>query len=64
MEVVLNELTKTAHKPKREASDLHTQCGITHHLTHDQVFRLSAERATIDYNASKCGRCFDEGGGY
>ncbi|MFB6301482.1 MAG: hypothetical protein ABEH78_01270 [Haloferacaceae archaeon] len=64
MKVVLNEFTETIHKHEPGTSELHTVCGISHHLDHDQLHRLPAERATTNYDASKCGRCFDDGGGY
>lgn len=64
MDLVLNESTETVHKHEPGAPDLHTVCGITHHLGHDRLQRLPAERAATDDGVSKCGRCFDDGGGY
>lgn len=70
MDVVLNEATETVHRPDRAAAELDTACGVTHHLAPDlltgpeRLRAISLERAVIDYGASKCGRCFDDGGGY
>lgn len=64
MEVVLNEQTGTVHRPRADETNRHTMCGITRRLSHDEVFVMSLERAASDYDASKCGRCFDDGGGY
>lgn len=70
MDVILNELTETVHKYEAGSSELHAACGVTHHLAPDRLRgprklrRISLERASIDYDASKCGRCFDDGGGY
>lgn len=64
MEVVLNESTKTVHRHESGASDLHTACGVTHHLDGDQLRVVSAEWAADDHDVSRCGRCFDDGNGY
>lgn len=64
MEVVLNEHTGTVHKPRVDEPEYHTVCGITRNLTHDEVQVLPFERAASDHDASKCGRCFEDGGGY
>lgn len=70
MDIVLNEHTRTAHKPRAGTSnhptvpDLHTACGATLHLAHNQVQLLPLELAAAEYNADKCGRCFEDGGCY
>lgn len=64
MDVVLNEPTRTVHKCEPGASDLHTECGVTHHATPDQLRLVPLEQAASDFNADKCGRCFEDGGGY
>lgn len=63
-DAVLNETTKTVHRHARGNSDLQTVCGLTHHVNPDQLRTTSVKRATTDFDASKCGRCFDDGGGY
>jgi hypothetical protein len=64
MGAVLNELTQTVHKHNAGDSEIHTACGVTHHVDDDQLRVVPVERATGDHGASKCGRCFDDGGGY
>lgn len=64
MEVVLNEQTRTMHKHRLDGSEYTTACGVTKHITHEDVQRVPFERAASDYDASKCGRCFEDGGGY
>jgi hypothetical protein len=64
MDGVLNEYTKTVHKHEIGAAKLHTVCGVTHNLSSEQLRVISVEEAVADTNARKCGRCFDDGGGY
>jgi len=61
MEHVLNEVTNTVHRHEPGTADLQTACGVTFHLSHDNLSTLTASETT---SASKCGRCFDDGGGY
>lgn len=65
MNIVLNEVTNTIHKQDTERSDRQTVCGATNHVSQDDLSRdtvIEPELETL--NASKCGRCFDDGGGY
>lgn len=64
MEVVLNEFTKTVHKQKAGAVDQHTVCGVSRMLARDNFQMISAELAATEYDANKCGRCFEGEGGY
>lgn len=64
LHVILNECTMTVHKHESGSSDLHTVCGVTHHVSHDQLREVPVERAASDDSATKCGRCFEEGGSY
>lgn len=64
MDGVLNEYTKTVHKHEPGASDLDTVCGASYNLTVEQLRAISVTQATADYDADKCGRCFDDGSGY
>lgn len=64
MKGVLNETTKTVHKHEIGKTELQTECGLTHHVAPDQLQTTSVEQATADFDARKCGRCFEEGGGY
>jgi hypothetical protein len=61
---ILNEYTNTIHRHQTGAPALHAACGVTHDLAVDQLRVISIERASTDYDADRCGRCFDDGGGY
>ncbi|MFB6087813.1 MAG: hypothetical protein ABEJ85_04770, partial [Haloarculaceae archaeon] len=60
---VLNEVTNTVHKREPGGSEYETACGVTNHVTHDDLRGVRVERAT-GTDASKCGRCFRGAGGY
>lgn len=67
MQIILNEGTNTIHKQGTgtERSPLQTICGATNHVPQDNlrhITRIEPELDTI--TANKCGRCFDDGGGY
>lgn len=64
MDVLMNEVTCTVHKYKGSKSDLQTECGIHHHLAHDNLQITTAEQSTTVTSSSKCGRCFENKGGY
>jgi hypothetical protein len=64
MDVVVNEHTGTVHRQKPGSAFPHAVCGATYHLDRDRLRRTSPERAARDDRITKCGRCFDEGGGY
>jgi hypothetical protein len=65
MKGVLNEVTNTVHKQETGKPGIQTICGVAYHTPEDNlrpVNGVDIERGTA--NASKCGRCFDEGGSY
>lgn len=64
MDLILNERTQTAHRPETGVEELHAVCGVTRQLAPDQLRTVSLERTNADATLSKCGRCFDDGGGY
>lgn len=64
MEGILNEVTNTVHKPKVGTIGSQTRCGATAHITHDNLRTTSIESTIDNTDTSKCGRCFEEGGGY
>lgn len=63
MEYLLNETTRTVHKQERGAASPQAVCGATYHLDPGQLQRR-AEQSPNDFEASKCGRCFEGGRGY
>lgn len=65
MDIVLNEVTDTIHKQDAGKSDRQTVCGATNHVSQDDLRRVTVMEPELEtLNASKCGRCFDDGGGY
>lgn len=64
MDGVLNETTKIVHKHEQARSDLEAACGATSDLTRDQLRMTAVKQAITDHSADKCGRCFEEAGGY
>lgn len=64
MEGVLNEVTQTVHAHNPGESALHTSCGVAYNLSPDQLETMSVRQAMSVHNASKCGRCFEDGRGY
>lgn len=64
MKGVLNETTNTIHKHETGKTKLATECGITYHVAAEQLRVAPIEQATADPGTRKCGRCFDDAGGY
>lgn len=64
MRGVLNEATDTVHKREPGESDFQTACGATAHVPHDDLRVAPVDPTVASTNASKCGRCFDDGKGY
>ncbi|MEF8852162.1 MAG: hypothetical protein V5A44_07715 [Haloarculaceae archaeon] len=64
MEGVLNEHTRTVHKHESGSSELHTVCGVSYNLAAEKLLAVPVSRATTADDAEKCGRCFDDAGGY
>lgn len=64
MDGVLNEVTNTVHKHERGKSDFQTTCGSLSHVSHDNL-RMTVFGSIGDIpSASRCGRCFEDAGGY
>lgn len=64
MDGILNEPTRTVHKPETGASGLHTECGASNTVDSVQLREVEVEQVANDLGVSKCGNCFDDGGGY
>jgi hypothetical protein len=65
MDGVLNEVTNTVHKHETGKSRFQTECGVTYHLSEDDLRLLGTVQSELDEKCtSKCGRCFDDAGGY
>jgi hypothetical protein len=63
MKAVVNRTTETVHKRAAEGPK-ETPCGATSHVDSSKLEQTSLERACDAHDASKCGRCFEDGGGY
>lgn len=63
MNIVLNEATETVHKPEA-ATEPNTACGVSRTLGADRLRVLPLREATAEYDISRCGRCFEDAGGY
>jgi hypothetical protein len=62
---VLNEVTNTVHRHETGKSRFQTECGVTYNLSEDDLRRLETFQSEFGGNCtSKCGRCFDDAGGY
>lgn len=64
MDGVLNETTGTVHRSQVGGPDLQTECGISYHVAPEQLRATTVERATAEFGANRCGRCFEGAGGY
>ena len=64
MDGILNTTTNTVHKHGFQDSRGRTVCGATMYLSESQLDEIDVNQAVTDHQASKCGRCFSDGGGY
>lgn len=64
MEGVLNEATDTVHRADPEGDALETACGLARDVDAEWLRTVRVERAVDADEARKCGRCFEEAGGY
>ncbi len=64
MDGILNEVTNTVHKQETGGRELHTVCGVTYNIAVDQLEPGGIDQLVTSPNTSKCGRCFEDGGGY
>lgn len=64
MDCVLNEITNTVHKHELGEADFQTTCGAISTVAHENLRMTSIESPAAPADASKCGRCFEDGRGY
>lgn len=65
MSRVLNEGTNTLHKQETGKAGLQTVCGVTYHTPRENMKQVGGDKQKSETEtASKCGRCFEGGGGY
>lgn len=64
MNGILNETTNTVHKQETGAPGLQTPCGITNNVPEDQLSPTAIDQSDGTTDTTRCGRCFEDGGGY
>lgn len=65
MDIILNEVTNTVHRHETGRPERQAVCGSTYHVSHDHlrvITGVEPENGTA--SATKCGRCFEDGGSY
>ena len=64
MKIVMNMRTNTAHKPSSEGSSHPAACGALRYVPENRIRTISAEAIVHNDEIDRCGRCFDDVGGY
>jgi hypothetical protein len=64
MDGILNEVTNTVHKQEIGKSALETPCGVSNNLPEDQLRQTTIDELGSITTTEKCGRCFEDAGGY
>ncbi|RKD97600.1 hypothetical protein [Halopiger aswanensis] len=66
MRIVLNESTKTAHKPARSTRNQPADCGALRHVPTERIRETSEAEIeqAVEAELERCGRCFEDSGGY
>lgn len=63
-DAILNENMMTVHRRGTGGGRYETDCGHRFALGSERLRVTSVDEATVDGTATKCGDCFEEGGGY
>jgi len=61
---LLNDVTETVHRTEGDRGNLRAECGATVHVNADHLSETTLTEAVDGDEVDKCGRCFDDGGGY
>ena len=64
MNGILNETANTVHKQEVGKQTLESPCGATNNISEDQLRRATIDQLVSTTTTTKCGRCFNDGGGY
>jgi len=64
MDGILNETTNTVHRPEAGTAGQETVCGVTYHVPADNFRPTEFDPDATPAAITKCGRCFDDAGGY
>lgn len=63
MKRIVNEYTETIHRPPAEPRRNRTSCGALRHVPEQHVVIVDENDDSLA-GASRCGRCFENAGGY
>ena len=66
MRLILNVSTKTAHRPADSADGRSADCGALRHVSDDRIEEMAEEQLEDELvvEIDRCGRCFEDCGGY
>ncbi|MCU4925519.1 hypothetical protein OB905_05890 [Halobacteria archaeon AArc-dxtr1] len=64
MRIVVNQSTKTVHKPSCGDSIHPAICGALWHVPEDQISVTTDGELASTHEFDQCGRCFEGAGGY
>lgn len=64
MKRVLNEHTGTIHRLQPGTADGATACGALRHVPRRYVTTVGTDELRPDEDVERCGRCFEDAGGY
>jgi hypothetical protein len=64
MDVVLNQATGTVHLPEQGSGLYESACGATFQVPEERLQVTSLSSVREQAAVTKCGRCFEDGGGY
>lgn len=62
--LILNETTMTLHKQELGLGEFETPCGHLSHVGQERLRIIGVPEITKEHSMSKCGQCFEDGGGY
>lgn len=64
MKRLLNEHTGTVHRVHPETTIDETACGALRHVPRQKIAVIGAGETKSSDEITRCGRCFEDGGGY
>lgn len=64
MQFVPNERTKTARNPSGSTRRQPADCGALRYVSEERIRMTTAEEIEPNHEIERCGRCFEDSGGY
>ncbi len=64
MKHLLNERTGTVHKTRPDTTGTEAACGALRHVAPRHVTSVATTETPGGTDEDRCGRCFDDAGGY